>query len=155
MYTVTMPFPGVKDPVLAYLGRDAGHTDNRSRLVKDFDDTFERYFNDALAAERSPTILLSGAPGIGKSWFVNRVFKASQHDVGTARAGVAFVEPSIDGSDDIFTRDALRDVLDNRTKNVVGPVGARKTVLIVDEVRGCWFVRFCQGCPHVLRVVFE
>ncbi len=136
MCTVTMPFPGVKEPVLTYLAHESGHVLNRSRLVKDFDDTFERYFKDALTAERSPTILLSGAPGIGKTWFVTRIFKASLHDTGTL-GSVAFVEPPIDGSDDIFTRDALRDVLDQRTKSVIGPVAARKTVLIVDEVGQC------------------
>jgi hypothetical protein len=47
--------------------------------------------------------------------------------------GYVFVEPDVDGSDDIFTRVALRDVLHMRDIACPADEGVKK-VLIVDEV---------------------
>jgi len=167
MRVVTVTFETIKSPRLSYLAYPARSKVSRTRLRKNFIADFNVTFIAALTATKSPVILLSGAPGIGKSHFM-KFFRASRtqnsvlyvaaaapaaegndgyggaseskdcHGDPTATATpcstppYVFVDPEVDGSDDIFTRIALRDVLRMKADTCTVTDGV-KIVLIVDE----------------------
>jgi hypothetical protein len=170
MRSVTVPFEHVKSPSLSYLAHSAQSKFCRSRLCKDFVTEFGVHFKAAVAALESPSILLSGAPGIGKTHFMKDfrkveagldgvdgvVVREHEHEEdggydvekgeegyeeekgegggdGTSAIMFKFVDPDVDGSDDIFTRVALRDVLQKRAEATVAGDNVKK-ILIVDEV---------------------
>jgi hypothetical protein len=174
MRAVMKAFDVVDNPFLTYLEYPARGKQSRSKLCKDFVSAFGKHFKAAIAAVQSPSILLSGAPGIGKTHFMKDFRQLQVAALGTedsastsgasagfvgagagAGAGAGheeakcpevsppsglpaglkfrFVDPEVDGSDDIFTRIALRDVLQKRAEAcIVGP--NVKRILIVDEV---------------------
>ncbi len=168
MRVVTVTFETIKSPRLSYLAYPARSKVSRTRLRKNFIADFNVTFIAALTATKSPVILLSGAPGIGKSHFM-KFFRArrTQNSVLYVAAAApaaegndgyggaseskdchgdptatttpcstppyVFVDPEVDGSDDIFTRVALRDVLRMKADTCTVTDGV-KIVLIVDEV---------------------
>jgi hypothetical protein len=189
MRAVIKAFDEVKDPFLTYLAYPARGAQSRSKLCKDFVSVFGRHFRAAVAEAQSPSILLSGAPGIGKTHFMKDFRQLQVSVVGSEESAGAsaaagstreeagceeakypepgsprgmppgvkfkFVDPDVDGSDDIFTRVALRDVLQKRAEACI--VGANvKRVLIVDEVGGdlcgavCYYYFFVFLCNYLM-----
>ena len=157
--TVMVDFDPCLDSRLSYL--TAATAPRFSRMRADFNTRFELLYNSFRAMENSPPILLSGAPGIGKTVYVTKIFKQqkaaetlqwklpvpaaagapARSPESRPQKNVKILDQTVDGSDDVFTRRSLRDELRRVTRSAGGNRTrsdlSSKTVLIIDEVSYC------------------
>ena len=100
--TVQVDFPNRNVPRLSYLhDAEAGPlaadaAPRYTRMRKDFSTLFETRYNEFRKMIRSPPILLSGAPGIGKTVYVTKKFK--QQKAAAAAAQTRTQEAAVVGA---------------------------------------------------------
>ncbi len=117
-----------------------------SRLVSAFETRFMEQYGRLIEGAAHFPLLLSGAPGIGKTVFIaDKFMKRGYSECGRRDRSdprrIAIVESPIDGSSDVFCRTALVDVLAMRIASAMPRDGGEaaamdaSVVIVVDEVR--------------------